>query len=137
MRQLSKVENIIFLVGAVLMVVGSVANILRQSWAPWLFAMGVVMFVLMQFKQGYDGNNITIRRLRTIIIFSDIAFLLSAVLMFANGNNFLGLSHFDYIRYIHNNWVVALLIGAVLQLYASFRLGSELAKEETKEDVRE
>ncbi len=129
MKELSKIESGILLVGAILMVIGSCAAVLGQLWSPWLFAMGVVMFVLMQFKQSYEGNSLTIRRLRTILIFSDIMFIAAAFLMFANQTNFLGLSQIHYVQYIHNNWVIALLIAAILQLYATHRLGTELKKE--------
>lgn len=132
MKKLSKTENIIFLTGAVLMVIGSAAAVFGQTWATWVFALGVVMFVLMQLKQGYDGASITIRRLRTMLIFSDIMFVATAVLMFEQHTRFLGLSYYAYVQYVHNNWVVALLIAAVLQLYATHRLGKELDKEAKK-----
>lgn len=129
MEQLNKVENCFFLFGAVLMVIGSGANIFMQDWAPWVFAAGALAFVLMQLKQRYAGNNPTIKRLRKMIILSDVLFLLSAFLMFANMSNFLGLNIMIYVQYVHNNWVITLLIASLLQLYATHRISSELAKE--------
>lgn len=129
MEQLNKVENCLFLAGAVMMVIGSGANIFMQAWAPWVFTMGALAFVLMQLKQKYTGKNPSIRRLRKMIIISDILFLLSAFLMFANTSNFLGLNILIYVQYIHNNWVITLLIAALLQLYATHRISSELEKE--------
>ena len=41
----------------------------------------------MQLQQRYEGTNFTIRRLRRIMILSDVCFLLAAVLMFANMGN--------------------------------------------------
>lgn len=132
MKQLNRTESFIFLIGAVLMVVGSAANIFLQTWAPYVFAVGAIAFVLMQLKQGYEGTNTTIRRLRRIMIISDLCFLLAAVLMFANQNNFLGLQWTYYVSYVHNNWVVALLIAAILQLYSTHRISRELDKEAKK-----
>ncbi len=132
MRQLNNTENFIFLAGAVMMVVGSAANIFLQGWAPYVFAMGALAFVLMQLKQRYEGNNLTIRRLRGIMIASDVCFLLAALLMFANQGNFIGLRWTYYVNYVHNNWVVALLIAAVLQLYSTHRISRELDKEAKK-----
>ncbi len=132
MKQLNKTESFIFLIGAVLMVVGSAANIFLQTWAPYVFAVGAIAFVLMQLKQGYEGTDTTIRRLRRIMIISDLCFLLAAVLMFANQNNFLGLQWTYYVSYVHNNWVVALLIAAILQLYSTHRISRELDKEAKK-----
>jgi hypothetical protein len=83
----------------------------------------------MQLQQRYDGNDFTIRRLRRLMIVSDVLFLLSALLMIANQSNFLPFDYLSYLRYVRNNWIVALLIAAVLQLYTTFRLGSELEKE--------
>lgn len=132
MRQLNRTENIIFLLGAVLMVVGSGANIFAKEWAPYVFSMGVLAFVLMQLKQRYDGSNLVLKRLRRIVITSDVFFLLSALLMFANMNNLFGFDAITYVQYIHNNWVVALLMAAILQLYSSHRIGRELDKEAKK-----
>lgn len=132
MRQLNKTESVIFLLGALLMVVGSGANIFMKVWAPWVFAMGALAFVLMQLKQRYEGRNVVIRRLRRIMITSDVFFLLAALLMFANRSNFFGLDILTYIKYVHNNWVVALLVAAVLQLYSTHRISNELDKEAKK-----
>lgn len=118
--------------GAVLMVAGSAAQLFMATWASYIFAMGALAFVLMQFKQRYEGPNITIRRLRRMMLLSDVLFLASAVLMFANLNNFLGLDLLTYIKYVHNNWVVTLLVAAILQLYSTHRISSELEKEAKK-----
>lgn len=114
------------------MVVGSAACVFAMTWAPYVFAMGALAFVLMQLKQGYEGDNITIRRLRNIVVMSDFFFLLAALLMFANQDNLFGLPFMFYVQYVHNNWVIALLVAAVLQLYSSHRLGRELDKEAKK-----
>ena len=132
MIQLNETENVIFLCGAVLMVIGSAANIFMASWAPYVFAAGALAFVLMQLKQRYEGDSITIRRLRRITVVSDLFFLLAALLMFANRSNLLGLRWDYYLNYIHNNWVVALLVAAILQLYSTHRIAHELDKEAKK-----
>ncbi|MBQ7513099.1 MAG: hypothetical protein IJS95_01765 [Prevotella sp.] len=128
MRQLSKLETIIFLIGGLLMVVGSGASILLQSWAPYIFAPGALMFAAMQMRQSYDGPLFVVRRLRRILLFSDVLFLVAALLMFANQSNFLHLDYMSYVKYVHNNWIVVLLVAAVLQLYAGHRIANELEK---------
>lgn len=115
-----------------MIVVGSAANLFFQYWAPYVFAMGVVAYVLMQLRQSYEGTNVTIRRLRRIVIVSDVFFIVSAVLMFASIDNIFGLDHITYIQYVHNKWVATVLIAAVLQLYSSHRLGKELSEETKK-----
>ena len=129
MRQLSSVQNVIFLIGAVLMVIGAGTSILQWQGAPYVFALGAVAFASMQMQQRYEGQNFTIRRLRRMMLLSDVLFLVSALLMFANQGNVFGLSYITYIEYIYNKWVITLLIAAILQLYSTHRIGSELAKE--------
>ena len=129
MRQLNKIQTLIFLVGALLMVVGAGASVLAWKLAPYVFAVGAIAFTSMQLLQRYEGTNFVIRRLRRMLILSDFLFLISALLMFANMGNVFGLSQIDYITYIYNKWVLTLLIAAILQLYSTHRIDSELAKE--------
>ena len=132
MRQLSKTETILFLLGGLLMVVGAGASMFLQSWASYVFAPGALLFVAMQLRQRYEGSNFTIRRLRHIMIISDVLFLVAALLMFANRGNFLGIEYLSYVKYVHNNWIVVLLVAAILQLYASHRISNELEKDAKK-----
>ena len=132
MRQLSSTETIILLVGGLLMVVGAGGSMFLQSWAAYIFALGALMFAAMQMRQSYDGNNFTIRRLRRILLTSDVLFLLAGLLMLANQSNFFGINLLLYIKYVHNNWIVVLLVAAILQLYASHRIANELEKEAKK-----
>ena len=129
MRELNKTESAILVIGAVMMVIGSGANLFAQSWAPYVFAMGTIGFVLMQLKQKYDGDNVAIKRLRRVVIISDVCLLLAAVMMFANMDNLFRLDAITYIKYVHNNWVVVLMVAAMLQLYTSHRISKEILKD--------
>ena len=132
MKQLNKWQNAIFLTGALLMVVGAGASLLQWQAAPYIFALGALGFAAMQMLQRYEGTNFVIRRLRRIMLLSDVLFLVSAVLMFASQENVFGLSHITYLQYVYNKWVVTLLIAAILQLYTTHRIGHELEKEAKK-----
>lgn len=132
MRQLNKWQNAIFLVGALLMVVGAGTNLLSWDGAPYLFALGALGFASMQMLQRYEGTSFVIRRLRRIMLISDVLFLVSAVLMFASQGNVFHLDYMTYLQYVYNKWVVTLLIAAVLQLYTTHRIGHELEKEVKK-----
>ena len=114
------------------MAIGAGTSILAWKAAPYVFAVGAIAFVSMQFLQRYEGANMVIRRLRRIQLFSDVFFLLSAALMIANTSNFLGLDYFTYIEYVYNKWVITLLIAAILQLYSTHRISHELEKEAKK-----
>ena len=132
MQELNRTETVIYIIGAMLTLVGAAANIFQLPAAPYIFALGALAFCAMQMKQRYDGQNVTLRRLRRMMLLSDALLLLTAVLMFANQSNMFGIDHTTYLKYIHNNWVVALLVAAVLQLYSTQRISTELEKEAKK-----
>lgn len=132
MRQLNSIQNAVYLIGALLMVVGAGTSMLAWKFAPYIFAVGALAFVSMQFLQRYEGTNVVIRRLRRMMLISDFLFLLSALLMIANTGNFLGLDYITYIEYVYNKWVITLLIAAILQLYSTHRISKELDKEAKK-----
>ena len=90
MKQLNKIESIIFVVGALLMLAGAIMGLFKLSWFPYVYAIGAIGFASMQMLQRYEGTNFVIRRLRRIMVLSDVLFLLTAVLMFANQGNALG-----------------------------------------------
>lgn len=138
MKQLTTTESVIMLIGAVLMVIGAALLFFNFTMtAPWFFLVGTIAFTTMQLKQRYEGTNFTIRRLRRIMIAGDIFFMLSAVMMIENSYNFM-LQYFiesspegymNYLRYVKNNWVVLLLVAAVLELYSTHRITYELRKD--------
>lgn len=133
MKPLNKLQSIVFIIGAVLMVVGAVASILRWAAAPWMFAAGALAYVAMQQQQTYEGRNFVIRRLRRIMLLSDVLLLFTALLMFVSKMPWIGgLDWLTYVNYVHNNWVVTLLIAAVLQLYTIYRIDHELQEEAKK-----
>ena len=132
MKQLNKVQSIVFVAGAVLMVVGAGVSLLQWVLAPYIYAVGAVGFATMQMMQVYEGNNVTICRLRRIMLLSDLLFLVTAVLMFASQGNPFGISQITYVQYVYNKWVGTLLLAAILQLYVTHRIDHELAKEAKK-----
>lgn len=139
MKQLSKLQSIVFLLGGVLMVVG--AGCFVTGWMQhvmcWVFLAGAVMFAVMQSMQTYEGRNVNIRRLRRILSLADILFILSGILMVDTAYHFLlplfrnssGDGYYNYIQFVYNKWVVLLLIAAILEVYTTHRISSELQKE--------
>lgn len=102
-----------------------------------VFAVGAVCFASMQMMQVYNGNDMTLRRLRQIMIIGNVCFILAALLMVESNFQIL----FPYVattidgyngwvHYVYNNWVIALLIAAILQMYTTHRIASELKKRE-------
>jgi hypothetical protein len=133
MKQLNKIQSIIFLVGGMLMVVGAgcFALMWKQQVVCWIYLAGALMFVTMQILQSYEGSDITIRRLKRIQNIANILFLLAGILMADNVFGFfrpLFSNVVDYINYLFNKWVVVLLVAAILEVYTVHRIDHELSK---------
>jgi hypothetical protein len=134
MKQLSKTQNIILLIGALLMAVGacSFAVMFQQKIMCWVYLFGALLFVAMQVQQKYEGTNFAIKRLRRIVFFSHLLFILAGLLMADTVYFFLKplfSSQYEYITFVYNKWVVLLMIAAIVQLYTTHRISSELKKE--------
>lgn len=107
-------QSVIFITGAVLLLAGAVVFITGWEYAPYLYSVGAVMFAAIQLMNGYDGKNVTIRRLRRQQVFAAVLLMLTGMFMFTTRGN---------------EWIVSLTIAALLQLYTSFRISKEEEKE--------
>jgi len=138
MKELNKIESIIFLFGGLLMAIGACcfAVMWQQKVMCWIYLVGAALFTFMQIQQLYEGNDLTIKRLKHIQGFADVLFILAGILMidtayqlflplFQNAN---GTGYYTYINYIYNKWVILLLIAAILEIYTTHRICSELQK---------
>ena len=134
MKQLSSQQQIVMAVGAFMMVVGVgcfVFGVLQQVFSV-VFFLGAVAFASIQMIQASsDGSeNITLRRLKRIMMIGDICFIVAGLLMLENAYvvlyRYLPLD--VWLRYCWNNWVIALLVAAILEIYTSHRISYELKK---------
>ncbi len=100
---------------------------IKMGVAPYIYCVGVLMFASMQLLDSYDGDNFTIRRLRRQQMLGALLLLLSGAAMIG------GTYHLPYMG--HNEWVIIMMIAAVLELYSAFRIPAELRKEERKEKL--
>lgn len=135
----------LMLTGAALMVAGAVLvmcavlvmqeehRTLTLAVAPWAFLAGTVVYVLVQRLQAEKSASMTVDRLLSIRFLSGICFIVSGLFMVEQYNGFLKPvvvsdinSYMLYMQIVHNNWVVLLLIGSLLQLYTSYRLSAEI-----------
>ena len=129
MKPLSKIQNLIYCLGGVLLLVGAVMPLFLRpsSVAPYVFCTGTLMFSSMQLLAGYEGNDFVVRRLRRQQI-------LGALLLFASGVLFL-MGHLQPAWLQGDEWLLLLTIAAVLEVYTAFRLPVALAKAESKKQV--
>ena len=138
MKQLSKIQSAIFLLGGVLMVVGAGCYAFgfiypkMLLYTCWVFLVGTVLFSVIQAMQLYEGKSFVILRLKRIQAMADICFILSGISMvdtvYAFARNCFS-NYETYITYFYNKWVLLLLIAALLELYTTHRISRELEKE--------
>ena len=103
--------------GGLLVVIGAVLPLIAPAVAPWVFGLGALLFSPIQMTDRYEGGNIIIRRLRRQQVLGALMLLVTAALMFA--------SYYNMPPVRGSEWKVTLLIAAVLELYAVFRISHE------------
>ena len=96
------------------MVVGSALYITHWPWAPYIYIIGSFMFGAMQMLDRYTGKNLVLRRLRRQQLLGAIALMLTGILM---------------LTCRHNEWILCLLVGCLVELYTAFRIPQEYEKE--------
>ena len=111
---MKKLYSFIYMLGGIMLVVGAALYITKWVWAPYIYIAGSLMFGPMQMMDRYTGNNWIIRRLRRQQIVGAIALMLTGVLMLVCK---------------HNEWILCMLVGCLMQLYTAFRIPQEMEKE--------
>lgn len=107
----------LFIVGAVMLLVGAAVYITGWPLSPHVYTIGATMVAVAQVNSPSRYKTPVIKRLRRQQIFGAILLVLAGACMF----------------YTHGNeWIVTLTIAAVLELYTSVRIPQEEAKEEMK-----
>lgn len=112
---LRKPEEFAFYAGGVLMLIGAATYVFGGWLSNVAFVAGVLLFAAMQLRMGGFDENFVVRRLRRQQLFGAGMLVLSAVAMTAQT-----FFRHNFVQY--NEWVILLLIGAVLQLYTAFRI---------------
>ncbi len=121
MKELSPLQNWCFIVGAVLMIIGLVMFMMYPVLGMCAFGIGTLMFTLMQVQAEYLGRSLTLIRLRRQQLLACCCFVFSLVMM--------SMQVHGWGPFRRQEWLVALAIGCVLELYTSFRIPQELKKE--------
>lgn len=125
MKELNKWQNLVFMAGAVILLVGAFSYWFLGRTAAYIYIVGVLMFVFMQVQQRYTGQNPTIRRLRKIQLYGAAALVLTGILLLLNHSYYMGI-------YFRNEWMVTLAIGSFMEVYTSFRIPDEFEKEKRR-----
>lgn len=114
---MKKIQQAIYITGGILLVLGASLYITQWPWAPYLYIIGSFMFGAMQMTERYTGNNFILRRLRRQQLLGAIALMLTGILM---------------ITCRHNEWILCMLVGCLMELYTAFRIPQEMEKENLK-----
>lgn len=112
-----KNKNFIFKASAILILISALTNLFNPTVASYTMIVGVFFYTLTTFMTPYPGKSFRGKRLYNIQIFGVIFMIVSAYLMFVG----------------RNEWVVTMLVAAVLTLYTSYLLPKVYSKE--KEDI--
>ena len=134
MKQLNKIQSIIFLVGGLLMVAGACcfAIMWQQDIVSWVYLVGALLFAVIQIMQSYDGNSLSVKRLKSIMTLADVLFVVAGLLMIDKVYGVFRpmFDNFEsYVSILYNKWVIVLLIAAVLEMYTMHRIEHELNNE--------
>lgn len=144
-RHLTKVESFLLIVGSILMVVGIGCYVFmfHQLIAAVVFLVGSILFAVQCF-QIYNGKNLTLRRLKSIMNMANLMFILAGILMVDTAMTYVAIQEplvehhrflsnmftnwQTYVELVYNKWIIPLIIAVVLELYSTHRISRELSK---------
>lgn len=113
-----KTKDFIFKSSAILILIAAVIYLFNPVVATYVMVIGVVGFTATTFMSPYPGKSLRGKRLYNIQIFGIVFMVMSAYLMYAH----------------RNEWVVTMLIAALLILYAWVLLPRVYQDEQNKEN---
>jgi len=99
-----QLRNYIFMFSSILVFVGALLYITRWFYAPYIFSFGAAGVTVCFMSEPYRHLSFRFRRLHRINILAGISLIASSVFMFRR----------------KMEWVVFMLIAALLILYTSF-----------------
>ena len=102
------------------MLVGVAIHIFSAEISLYVYGIGAMLFCLMQLRAVYEGNDWLVIRLRRQQLLACVLFLATAMCM--------SMQVYQYGFARRNEWVVALAIGCVLELYTAWRIPHALQK---------
>lgn len=112
-----KIYNIVFILGAIVVLVSSVLVMEGVAWGKYAFAVGTAMYIVSRMRGTYYGSDFRLKRLNRLNFLSAL-FMLGASYM-----------QFEGMR----SWVAVLLMVALTELYTAIRLSwyeKEIAREQ-------
>lgn len=113
-------RSLCYRIGGVLTVIGAVLPLFAPAWAPYVFALGSLLFATAQLSDRYEGPSLVIRRLRRQQALGALLLIVTAAMMLCQRH---GIPPFR-----GSEWKICLMIAAFLELYTVFRVDHEEKK---------
>jgi len=110
-------KKTIYQAGGALLLLGAALPLFSPHMAVWVFALGALLFGVVQMTERYGGDSFVVRRLYRQQKFGALLLLVSAALMFT--------SVYQIAPFRGGEWKITLCIAAVLEGYAIFRIYHE------------
>lgn len=109
-----KIIKALYFLGAIALLFGAVSRMFLPEYYAYIYIIGAVVFAVMQFLLRPRNCTVTLRRLVMQQQLAGLFFIVAGVLMFTH---------------THNEWMVLLTCGALVELYTAYRIPHELDKQ--------
>lgn len=109
-----KFWNLINKIAWIALLVGAAGKLFFWGAASYVYIVAAVALAVSQFILRERGGGFVVRRLVAQQQIGGVALVVAGVLMFTM---------------VRNEWMVAMLIGALLELYTAYRIPQELKKQ--------
>lgn len=97
-----------------MLLAGAMMKMFLPLYASYVYIVGALLFAVMQFIGRCRSHNFVIRRLVFQQQLGGICLVAAGVLMFTH---------------VRNEWIVAMFVGALFELYTAYRIPQEIEKE--------
>lgn len=109
-------KSLIYKLSALLILFSAIGYMFIPHIATYIMAFSVVVFTVITATTPYPGKSIRGKRLFNFQIFSCVMMIIATYLMFKQ----------------RNEWVLAMIVGAIFMLYAAVMIPKEIEKENNR-----
>lgn len=116
------IRTILYTLGGLLLLVGAALPVFPtlMGYAPAIYSAGALLFGAVQVTTPLPVNHFAVRRLHRQQTLGALCLVVAGGMMF--------MSKYQVEPCAHDEWKLALAIGAVIELYTSFRLPAVIEK---------
>ncbi len=104
----------LFILGALLVIIGVLSKIIDYSFAPYITGVGAIIVFAFRMFFSVKSNDFKIKRLTRIQFISSCLLIIGSYLMYSNNPP--------------NSWALALFLAAALDIIVMWRMPAETQK---------